>query len=84
MAMCPSVCLSVRPSHAIIASKRLNGSSLLLAWRLPSTYPMLKDIHVSSKIRILPSGTLSQTQDLEILQLHVDRQCVVNLHEPSV
>jgi len=38
-----------------------------LAWRLPSTSPALhcKEILISAKIRVLPSGTLSQTLDLE-------------------
>ena len=40
---------------------------LLLAWRLPSTYPTLccKEIRVTPKISVLPSGTLSQTLDVE-------------------
>ena len=39
----------------------------LLAYRLLSTYPSLcwKVIHVSPKIRVLPSWTLSETLDLE-------------------
>jgi len=65
----PSSCVrpSVRPSQAGIVSKRLDESSWFLAWRLPSTYPTLryKEIWVSPKIRVLPSGTLSQTSDLE-------------------
>jgi len=38
-----------------------------MAWRLPSTYPTLcvKQIWVSPEIRVLPSGTLTQTLDLE-------------------
>jgi len=40
---------------------------LVLIRELPSTYPTLcyKDIQVSSKIRVLPSGTLLQTLDLQ-------------------
>ena len=47
--------------------KRLNGLSWFLAWRPISTYPTLcsKEIHVTSKIRVLPSGTLSKMLDLE-------------------
>ena len=38
-----------------------------LAWRLPSSYPRLrfKEIWVSPNIRVLPSGTSSQTLDLD-------------------
>jgi len=52
----PSVCLSVRPSQAGIASQRLGE----LSWRLPSTCAALcyKEIWVglSSKIRVLSSA----------------------------
>jgi len=43
-------------------------------WYGSSTYPMLyyKEILVPPKIRVLPSGTLSQTLDLEILPQQVD------------
>ena len=61
----PRVRLSVRLSQAGIVSKRPDDSSWFLAWRLPSTYPALcyKEIWVSPKIRVLSSGTLSQTPD---------------------
>jgi len=57
-----SVCLS----QAGIVSKQLD-ESLVLAWRLPSSYPRLrfKEIWVSQNIRVLPSGTSSQTLDLD-------------------
>ena len=47
--------------------KRLNESGWFLAWELHSTYPTLcyKEIHVPSKIRVLPSGILLQTLDLK-------------------
>ena len=68
MALCPSVCLSVsvRLSQIGVLSKWLYESSWFLAWELPSTHPTLyeKEILVSPKIRILPSGTLSRTPDL--------------------
>jgi len=59
-----SVC---RPSQAGIASNQLDKSSSVLARRLLSTLPTLccKEIEVSPKIRVLPSGTLFQSPDLE-------------------
>jgi len=62
------VCVFVSvSSHAGIVSQRLHGSSWFLAYKIPSTYPTLyfKDNRVSSKISLLPFGTLSQTLDLE-------------------
>jgi len=63
VAVCPSVC----PSQGRVLSKQMNESSWFLAWSLPSTYPTLrfKEIWVSQKIMVLPSGTLSQTADIE-------------------
>ena len=54
----PSVC----PSQA--ATGRIE---LVLSWRFPSTYLTLfyNEIWVSPEICVLPSGTLSQTPDLE-------------------
>jgi len=62
-----SVCLYLCLSQVGVLSKRMNESSWFLVWELPSTYPALceKEILVSLKIRVLPSGTLSQTPDLE-------------------
>jgi len=74
MAMCP--CLSVCLSQVGVETDKRIG--LVLAWELPSTYPTLryKEIQVSSKIRVLPSGTL----DLEkIFQHHIDRRSVLSL-----
>ena len=53
--MCPSVCLSVTSRCCIETTRRIE---LVLAWRLHSTYPTLwyKDIWVSPKIRVVPSG----------------------------
>jgi len=55
--------LSVRLSQAGTVSKRLDESSCVLAWRIPSTCPTpcCKEIRLSPKIRVLPPGTLSQT-----------------------
>jgi len=49
-------------AHAI-----LNESSWIFGRRLFSTCPTLcyNEIQISTKIRVLPSGTLSQTPDLE-------------------
>ena len=62
-----AVCQSVRLSQAGIVSKRLDKSSWSFVWMLPSTYPTLccKEIWVSAKIRVLPSGALSRTPDFE-------------------
>ena len=63
------LCLSVRVrlSQVGVISKRMNESGWFLAWQLHSTYPTLcyKEIHVTSKIRVLFSGILLQTLDLE-------------------
>jgi len=63
MGLCPCLCLS----EVGVILKRLNESGWFLAWELHSTYPTLcyKEIHVSSKIRVLPSGILLQTLDLK-------------------
>ena len=62
-----SVCLSVCPSQAGVVSKRPDESSWFLECRPPSAYPTLsyKELWVSPKTKVLPSGTLSQTPDLE-------------------
>jgi len=69
------VCLS----QVGVLSKRLNESSWILAWELHSTYPTLcyKEIHVPSKIRVLPSGILLQTLDLKILPRHIDHRSML-------
>ena len=67
--LCVSVCLSVCLSQVGVLSKRKDGSSWFLASKLLSTCPTLcdKEIQISTKVRVLPSGTLSQTaEDLEI------------------
>jgi len=71
------VCPSVRLSQAGTVSKRLDASSWFSAWRFPSTYPTLccKEIWVSSKIRVLPSGTLSQTPDSENFTTALRHRC---------
>ena len=68
MAMYP--CPSVRLSQVGVLLIRLNESSCFFGMGPFSTYPTMcyKDIPVHAKIRfgLLPSGTLSQTLDLEI------------------
>jgi len=73
-----SVCLSVRRSETGIVSKTTGG--IELPWRLPSTCPTLcyKEIWVSPKIRVLPSGTLSQTLDLENFDPAIRSRCQRN------
>ena len=68
--------MSVHLPQASTVSKRLNGLSSFLQYRLPLVYPTLccKGIWVSPKIRSLPSGTLSQTLDLKISSHHVARR----------
>jgi len=62
MALC--LCLSVTSRCSIETDERIE---LVLAWDLSSTYPTLcyKEIRISSKIRVLPSGNLFQTQGRE-------------------
>ena len=57
-----SVCLCL--SQVGVLSKRLNESSWFLARELPSNYPT-PCCKESSKIRVLPSGTLLQSLYLE-------------------
>ena len=62
---CPSVRRSsVTSRYCIETTGRIE---LVFGVGLPSTYPTLcsKEIWLSPKIRVLPSGTLSQTPDLE-------------------
>ena len=56
VAVCPSVCRSVRPSEAGIVSKPLDESRWFWARRLPFICFTLccKEIRVSPKIRVLP------------------------------
>jgi len=81
----PSVRPSIRLSQAGIVQKRLDESSWVLAWKLNSTYPTLcyKEIWVSTKIRILLSGTLSQTQDLENFAMGREREREKNIHHKA-
>ena len=70
--LCLSVCVCVC----------LNQPSWFLAWELHSTLPTLcfKEIKVSPKIRVLPSGTLPQTLDLEnFATMSQSLKCVINL-----
>ena len=65
MALCLSVCLCLL--QVGVLSKRLNESRWFWARELPSTRPThcYKEIQVIPKMRVLPSGTLFQTLDLE-------------------
>ena len=62
--MCLSVCLSVTSRYCIETATRIEldfGTQVLL----DLSYIVLKDVRVSPKIRILLSGTLSETLALE-------------------
>ena len=76
-----SVCLS----QVGVLLKRLNESGWFLAWELHSTYPTLcyKEIHVPSKIRVLSSGILLQTLDLENFAT-ASRRYTGDIHNSSV
>jgi len=66
--VCPSVCcLSFCPSQAGVVSKRLDESSWVFFGMEASFHLSFtcKEISVSSKISVLPSGTSSQTPDIE-------------------
>jgi len=62
-----TLCPSVRLLQTGVLSKLTDGSSWLSAQRLPSNFRILRYKKNSgiSKIRVIPSGTLSQTLDLE-------------------
>jgi len=64
MALCPCLC----PSAISRCSTETDGRiDLILAWRLLLTSPTLccQEIQLSTKIRILLSGTFSETPDLK-------------------
>jgi len=67
--------LSVRLSQAGIVSKRLHESSWYLARGFLPPIPrcVVEKFGYLQKNRVLPSGTLSQTSDLEISPRQVDR-----------
>jgi len=67
VSVCLSVRVRVRLSQVGVLSKRMNESGWCLAKEVHSTYSTLccKEIHVPSKIRVLPSGILLQTLELE-------------------
>ena len=64
--LCVCLCLSVTSWSSTITAQWIQ---LILAWRLPSTYPTLwfKEIWVTPKIKVLPSGTLSKMLDLNFV-----------------
>ena len=62
MAWCLSVIVCLCLSQFDVVSNRIERIGLFfLAWRLLLTTPTLcyKDVQVSAKVRVLPSGTLS-------------------------
>ena len=74
MARCLPVCLSVTSRNCIETAKWIK---LVLAWRLPLTYISCIVLHGNSGIpknKDTSSGASSETQDLKILQLQVDRR----------
>jgi len=62
-------CPSCRPTNSVKALKAKTSRwiELFLSWELPVTHPKwcYKEIRVSPKIRVLPSGALPETLDLE-------------------
>jgi len=74
-----ALCLSVSVSVGVL-SKRLNESDWCLAWGLLSTCPTLcsKEIQVSPKIRVLSSGILSQTPNLDLALAYRSSKRVVD------
>ena len=79
------VSVRVCPSQVGVLLKRLNESGSFLAWELRSPYPTLccKEIHVTSKIRVLPSGILLRTLDLENLAT-ASRRYTGDIHNSTV
>ena len=65
MALCLSVCLSVSHKSEFDRNGRTNRTGFGMGASFHLSYTVLKEIRVYSKIRVLPSGTLSQTPDLE-------------------
>jgi len=66
MALCLSVCLCLYSSQVVVRSKRPSESSWF--WYGSFVRPILHRVMEKfgyPKIRVLPPGTLSQTQDLE-------------------
>ena len=68
-----------------IASVTTGRIELVLAWRLPSTYPTLcyKKIWVSQKTGVLPFETLFQTPDLENFATASRSRCQQNSSSSS-
>ena len=61
-----SICLSIHHTPVLYRNSCTDEADFF-AYRFPSTYAMMcfREISVSPKITVLPSGTLSQTLDLE-------------------
>ena len=75
--MCPSVCPSVGQKPELYP-KRLEESSCHGGFLPPVPRCVIKKIWVSPKIRVLPSGTLSQTLDLENFDPAIRSRCQRN------
>jgi len=78
-----SPCLFLPPSvTSRYCIETIGLIEMVLAWKLPSTYPTLcykpKEIRVPPKIREIPSGSLSQTLDWKKIR-HGIRSCQQNL-----
>ena len=78
LSACPSVC----HRYCIETTGRIE---LVLAWRLSFTCPILccEEIWVVPKVRVIPSGTLSQTPDLENFVTASRSRCRQCLSSPS-
>jgi len=80
VAMAQCLCLSVTSRCSVEMDGRIE--LVFGVYRLLSTYPSLcyKEIQVSTKINVLPSGTLSQIPDLEnFASAYRSSKCVINL-----
>jgi len=60
-----ALCLSVSHKSEFDRNGRTNRTGFGMGASFHLSYTVLKEIRVYSKIRVLPSGTLPQTPDLE-------------------
>jgi len=79
MALCPSVCLclSVTSRSSVKTVERIE-LVFGMGGFFHISYTVLKEIQVSLKIRVLPSGTFSYTPDLEMCFSIIDRRNVLS------
>ena len=80
-----SICLSVRLSITSRYCIKTSGIELVFGMEAYSIYPILcyKEICVSPRIRVLPSGNLSRTPDFENFAAASKSRCQQNLLSPS-